>query len=77
MGLSIAFVAALSPRLAIILLWVFTNYVTVVFSTWIWPLLGDRFAVDDVDVHPHSGASRRDHILGLANGGAGIGHGHQ
>jgi hypothetical protein len=30
----------LSPRLGIIFLWAFTNYVQRSFDTWIWPLLG-------------------------------------
>jgi hypothetical protein len=30
----------LSPRLGIIFLWAFTNYVSRSFDTWIWPLLG-------------------------------------
>jgi hypothetical protein len=30
----------LSPRLGIIFLWVFTNYVNLAFNTWIWPALG-------------------------------------
>ncbi|MBV9328717.1 MAG: hypothetical protein JO352_33825 [Chloroflexi bacterium] len=30
----------LSPRLGIIFLWAFTDYVSRSFNTWIWPLLG-------------------------------------
>jgi hypothetical protein len=30
----------ISPRLGIIVLWAFTNYVSRSFDTWIWPLLG-------------------------------------
>jgi hypothetical protein len=33
-------ITMLSPRLGIIILWVFTNYVSLAFNTWIWPLLG-------------------------------------
>jgi len=33
-------VALISPRLGIILLWAFTDYVSRSFDTWIWPLLG-------------------------------------
>jgi len=40
MGCLFVLVAALSPRLGIILLWAFTNYVTIAFTTWVWPLLG-------------------------------------
>jgi hypothetical protein len=35
-----ALIAAISPRLGVILLWVFTPYVNASFSTWLWPLLG-------------------------------------
>ena len=35
-----ALVALLSPRLGIILLWAFTNYVQRAFDTWFWPLIG-------------------------------------
>jgi hypothetical protein len=40
MGCLFIIIAALSPRLGIIVLWIFTNYVNLVFTTWIWPLLG-------------------------------------
>jgi hypothetical protein len=30
----------LSPRLGIIILWLFTDYVYRAFDTWFWPLLG-------------------------------------
>jgi hypothetical protein len=30
----------ISPRLGIIFLWAFTNFVQRSFDTWIWPLLG-------------------------------------
>jgi hypothetical protein len=40
MGCLFALIAAVSPRLGIILLWVFTNYVTLVFPNWLLPLLG-------------------------------------
>jgi len=33
----------LSPRLGIVILWAFTNYVTRAFDTWLWPLLGVVF----------------------------------
>jgi len=36
----IALIAVLSPRLAIVLLWLFTNYVDRAFAGWFWPLLG-------------------------------------
>jgi hypothetical protein len=40
MGCLFALITVLSPRLGIIILWVFTNYVQLAFDTWIWPLLG-------------------------------------
>jgi hypothetical protein len=29
-----------SPRLGIVLLWAFTNYVNLAFNSWVWPALG-------------------------------------
>jgi hypothetical protein len=40
MGCLFLLVTILSPRLGILLLWAFTNYVSRAFDTWIWPLLG-------------------------------------
>ena len=40
MGCLFVLVALLSPRLAIFLLWVFTNYVDRAFAGWFLPLLG-------------------------------------
>jgi hypothetical protein len=41
MGCLFLLIALLSPRLGIIFLWAFTNYVVPrSFDTWIWPLLG-------------------------------------
>jgi hypothetical protein len=40
MGCLFLIIMMLSPRLGIILLWLFTNYVNTAFNTWIWPLLG-------------------------------------
>jgi hypothetical protein len=45
MGCLFALVAVLSPRLAIFLLWAFTNYVNLAFhGGWFLPLLGLLFA---------------------------------
>lgn len=45
MGCLFALVALLSPRLAVFLLWAFTNYVNIAFhGGWVWPLLGLLFA---------------------------------
>ena len=35
-----ALIAVLSPRLAVLLLWLFTNYVDRAFAGWFLPLLG-------------------------------------
>ena len=40
MGCLFLLITMLSPRLGIIILWVFTDYVSRSFTTWIWPLLG-------------------------------------
>ena len=40
MGCLFLLITLLSPRLAIIVLWLFTDYVSRVFSLWLWPLLG-------------------------------------
>ena len=43
MGCLFLLLMMLSPRLGIIFLWAFTDYVSRSFSTWIWPLLGFLF----------------------------------
>jgi hypothetical protein len=43
MGCLFAILAALSPRLALILVWIFTNLVDRAFDTFIVPLLGLLF----------------------------------
>ena len=35
-----ALLGAVAPRIALLLLWIFTPLVNQAFSTWIWPLLG-------------------------------------
>jgi len=43
-GCLFALLAVLSPRLALLILWLFTPMVTVVFGdNWLWPLLGVLF----------------------------------
>jgi hypothetical protein len=42
-GCIFALIAILSPRFAIILLWLFTNYVDRAFAGWFLPLLGVIF----------------------------------
>jgi hypothetical protein len=45
MGCLFALIALLSPRLAVFLLWAFTNYVNIAFhGGWALPLLGLLFA---------------------------------
>jgi hypothetical protein len=39
-----ALIAIFSPRLALLLLWLFTNYVDRAFAGWFWPLVGLLFA---------------------------------
>ena len=40
MGCIFVLIAALSPRLAVVLMWIFTPWVDRAFGPWIWPLLG-------------------------------------
>ena len=40
MGCLFLLIAMLSPRLGVIVLWLFTDYVNRAFDSWIWPLLG-------------------------------------
>ena len=40
MGCLFLLITLLSPRLGIVILWLFTDYVTRAFSLWLWPLLG-------------------------------------
>ena len=42
-GCLIAFVVAFAPRLVLILAWIFGSRWDLVFSSWIWPLLGIIF----------------------------------
>jgi hypothetical protein len=43
-GCLFALITLLSPRLGLLLLWLFTNYVDRAFSGWVLPLLGLLFA---------------------------------
>jgi hypothetical protein len=40
MGCLFLLLMMLSPRLGVVFLWVFTDYVQRSFATWVWPLLG-------------------------------------
>jgi hypothetical protein len=45
MGCLFALIALISARLAVFLLWAFTNYVNIAFhGGWFWPLVGLIFA---------------------------------
>lgn len=35
-----AALALLTPRLVMVLLWLFSDYLSDAFGTWVWPLLG-------------------------------------
>jgi hypothetical protein len=43
MGCLFVLIAVLSPRLGVLLLWLFTNYVDRAFAGWFLPLLGLLF----------------------------------
>ena len=43
-GCLLAFVFAFTPRIVLILAWIFGSRWDVVFTTWFWPLLGIIFA---------------------------------
>ena len=43
MGCLIVLLALLTPRFVIVLLWLFTNYLTRAFDSWLWPTLGFLF----------------------------------
>jgi hypothetical protein len=43
MGCLLALVGLITPRVVMVLLWVFTNYLSRAFDTFIWPLLGFFF----------------------------------
>jgi hypothetical protein len=43
MGCLLVFIALLSPRLAVALMWIFTPWVDRAFSTVLWPILGIAF----------------------------------
>jgi len=44
LGCLLAFVIAFAPRLILILAWIFGTRWDIVFSNWLWPLLGIIFA---------------------------------
>jgi hypothetical protein len=40
MGCFLVLFAAISPRLALFFTWLFTDRLSVAFTTWVWPVLG-------------------------------------
>jgi quinol-cytochrome oxidoreductase complex cytochrome b subunit len=40
MGCIYLLLALISPRILLVVLWIFTDYVRLAFDHWIWPLLG-------------------------------------
>ena len=43
MGCLIALVILFLPRTVMVVLWLFTDYLSTGFGTWVWPLLGFFF----------------------------------
>ena len=43
MGCLIALVILFLPRTVMVVLWLFTDYLSTTFGTWVWPLLGFFF----------------------------------
>ena len=43
MGCLIALVILFLPRTVMVVLWLFTDYLSAAFGTWVWPLLGFFF----------------------------------
>jgi hypothetical protein len=43
MGCLVAILALITPRFVMVVLWVFTDYLSRAFGTWLWPTLGFFF----------------------------------
>ena len=43
MGCLVAILGLLMPRFVLFILWVFTNYLSRAFGSWLWPTLGFFF----------------------------------
>ena len=43
MGCLLALIGLITPRVVMVFLWVFTNYLSRAFETFLWPLLGFFF----------------------------------
>lgn len=40
MGCLLVLIALVTPRFVMVLMWVFSDYLSRAFGTWLWPLLG-------------------------------------
>ena len=40
MGCLIVLLSIITPRVVIVVLWVFTNYLSTAYGSWLWPTLG-------------------------------------
>jgi hypothetical protein len=40
MGCLIVIVSLITPRFVVVVLWLFTNYLTTAYGSWFWPTLG-------------------------------------
>jgi hypothetical protein len=43
MGCLLAILGLITPRLIIVILWIFTGYIGQAYDSWIWPVLGFFF----------------------------------
>ena len=43
MGCLLALVALITPRFVIVVLWLFSDYMTRAFDSWLWPTIGFFF----------------------------------
>jgi hypothetical protein len=44
MGCLFVILSLITPRLVVFVLWAFTDYLTMAFTTWLWPTIGFFFA---------------------------------
>ncbi len=43
MGCLLVLFSLITPRLVLVVLWLFTNYLATAYDTWVWPTLGFLF----------------------------------
>ena len=68
----------LSPRLGVIVLWLFTDYINRAFDSWLWPLLGLIFLPWTTLMYILVAVPvGRHHLLGLDDGRPGLHCGHR